>query len=138
MIQKNTICLLILLFFCANYANCQTEETIDSLEMKIKKMDTGIVISTPIFSKNFVKKNNYSTKHKELYLKHQGKTYFIKFCRSQISRKELEKHLRKKPKNKNITLGVTLSTGYLDICDGNYDVQSRMGDYALIHRIVEK
>ena len=57
--------------------------------------DKKVIITAPLVLKNFVKKNAEVTDIKEWYIQRSVQDYFIKFCESEVSRKELEKYLTK-------------------------------------------
>ncbi len=95
-------------------------------------------ISATVIFKKFVLKNGASTKRKEAYIRYSGLDYFVKFCKSKISRKDLEKHISKIDQaSKVATFEVEFHNGLLDICDGNFQQQSRKGAYVIIHRIAK-
>jgi hypothetical protein len=96
------------------------------------------IISVPVVIKNFVKKNGEMTTHKEFYIRRSIQDYYIKFCESKISRDDLENHLATMDNEiKIVTLEVEFLDGYWDICDDDFEQQSRMGAYVIIHRIIE-
>lgn len=96
------------------------------------------IISTPIVTKNFIKKNGKATQKKEFYIERSIQDYFIKFCESQISYKELENHLAKmEGLIKVVTLEVEFRNGNWDICNDDFQQQSRTGEYVIIHRIIK-
>lgn len=65
----------------------------------------------------------------ELYLKFEEKKLFIKFMESDISRSDLEPYI-----GKSGTFIISEKTGLWDTEDPN--VQSRFGDYVVIHEIL--
>ena len=108
---------------------------------KTKDESTGngkYIISAPVIFKQFVKKNGETTDQTEMYIERSIQDYYIKFCESNISREDLENHLSKIDKEiKVATLEVEFLDGYWDICDGNFQQQSRIGQYVIIHRIIK-
>jgi hypothetical protein len=98
---------------------------------------TKQLISAPIVAKSFVKKNGQPTEHQELYIQRSIQDYFIKFCESSITRQELEEYLlTMEDEIKIATLEVEILDGNWDICDENFEQQSRIGEYMIIHRII--
>ena len=95
------------------------------------------IISAPVVTKNFVKKNGEVTERTELYLQRSIQDYFIKFCESNITREVLEDHLSKiDGPIKTVTVEVEFREGAWDQCDEEQAVQSRIGEYAVIYRII--
>ncbi|MFK7799311.1 MAG: hypothetical protein AB8E82_17810 [Aureispira sp.] len=108
---------------------------------KVADISTGdhkYILTAPIVSKNFVKKNGAPSSNKEIYIQRSIQDYYIKFCESKIKREVLEDYLANKTGlMKVVTLEVELKNGYWDICDENFMQQSRMGEYMIIHRIID-
>lgn len=97
------------------------------------------IISAPLVFKNFTRKDGKTTDIGEIYLRRSTKDFFIKFCESKISRNELEDQLSKiDGEIKVLTLEVEFFDGNWDICDENNLQQSRIGEYVIIHRIVNE
>jgi hypothetical protein len=97
------------------------------------------VISAPLISKDFIKKNGDKTKRKEIYIRRSIQDYFIKFCESKVSYEALQKHLPKTEfEIKTVKLEVEFREGNWDVCDEKKGVQSRTGPYVVIHRLIEK
>jgi hypothetical protein len=96
------------------------------------------IISAPIVRKKFVKKNGQTTDWEELYVRRSVQDYFIKFCESDVSREEMESHLAANNSPiKMLKLKVEFRTGEWDNCEEALEVQSRVGDYIIIHSIVK-
>ena len=96
------------------------------------------IVSAPVVTKNFVKKNGEVTDHREYYLQRSIQDYFIKFCESDVSRDTLEEHLAQQDGNiKTVTVEVEFREGAWDQCDNQEMVQSRMGDYVVIYKILK-
>ena len=107
---------------------------------KAKDTSTGMgkyIISAPVITKDFVKKNGEITLQKEIYIQRSIQDYYIKFCESKISREDLKKHLSNLEAINVVTLEVEFIDGYWDICDDNLEQQSRIGEYVIIHRIIK-
>ncbi len=100
------------------------------------------ILTGPLVSKAFVLKNGKKTDKEELYLRASVQDYFIKFCESKVSQKELEKHLKTVTQtdpmgDKIVSLAVDIiNKGEWDNCEGaDMQVQSRIGTYIIIHSI---
>ncbi len=101
--------------------------------------DERKIITAPIVLKSFIKKNGEPADFKEMYVQRSIKDYFIKFCESQVTRKELEDHLAAIGSPiKTVTLEVSFREGEWDVCEENELMQSRIGEYVIVHRIVKK
>ena len=93
------------------------------------------IVYSYLIKKPFIKKNGKPTENKEFYLLYMNKSYFIKFCESQVSRESAE--MLYSTNNKGLTFEVELANGEWDICDNNLEQQSRVGEYILLHNIIE-
>lgn len=126
---------------CLFIWSCSSQKKVIMSKNKTKDISSSegkYIISAPIVIKNFVKKNGELTKHEEFYIRRSIQDYYIKFCESKISREDIENHLATMDKEiKVATLEVEFLDGYWDICDDDFEQQSRMGAYVIIHRIVE-
>ena len=101
--------------------------------------NSTVIISAPIVQKDFFKKNNVKTEHLEYYVERSIQDYFIKFCESGITAKELQEHLDVIGSEiKILTMEVEIREGNWDICHDNTNQQSRIGEYIVIHRVIEK
>lgn len=67
----------------------------------------------------------------ELYLRCSVQDYFIKICESNVTEDELRKHL-----NEGITVEMEIKEGELDKCEGDDEVQSRIGIYVTISKVI--
>ncbi|GAB5555280.1 MAG: hypothetical protein Sapg2KO_48710 [Saprospiraceae bacterium] len=103
---------------------------------KAEKLKSNIqIVNVPIVEKPFIKKNGEPTNRKEFYLQMSIKDYYIKFCESKVKEADLKERLdRQTGSIKTLKLEVEFKTGEWDRC-GEEAVQSRVGDYVLIHRI---
>ena len=96
------------------------------------------VIKAPIVKKNFVNKAGKTTDHVEYYIRQSIQDYYIKFCESNISIKELNEKLENIEGDiKTLQLEVEFREGEWDLCDENHDIQSRIGEYAVILKILK-
>ena len=96
------------------------------------------IITAPIVKKNFVNKAGRTTDHVEYYIQRSIQDYYIKFCESNVSIKELDEKLESTDGEiKALQLEVEFRNGEWDICDGNHEVQSRIGEYAVILKILK-
>ncbi len=120
--------------------SCSSQKTASTPKNIVEDIPIGdgkYIVSAPVIFKSFVKKNGVATKHKEAYVRHSNQDYYIKFCKSKINRNDLENYLSK---NKNIKLArleVEFRKGLWDVCDGNFQQQSRKGAYVVVHSIVK-
>ena len=100
--------------------------------------NTTSLVTAPIVEKAFVKKNGQPTELKEYYIQQSIQDYFIKFCESGITKEDLTNYLSKfDTKIPSATLEIEYREGSWDICNGNQEQQSRIGEYVIIHRIIE-
>ena len=96
------------------------------------------IITAPIIKKNFVNKAGRTTDHVEYYIQQSIQDYFIKFCESNVSIKELNEKLENIEGDiKALQLEVEMREGDWDICDGNHEIQSRIGEYMVVLKILE-
>jgi hypothetical protein len=121
---------------------CGSTQGTSSTMNKTEDLSTGdgkYIISAPIVKKSFVQKNGNETEFSEYYVQRSVQDYFIKFCEGKVTVAELEKHLKKEKGDiKSLTLEIEIKDGLWDSCDENNMVQSRTGEYIVIHRIVEE
>jgi len=96
------------------------------------------IITAPIVKKNFVNKAGRTTDHVEYYIQRSIQDYYIKFCESNVSIKELNEKLESIDGDiKALQLEVEFRNGEWDICDENHEAQSRIGEYAVILKILK-
>ncbi|MGH1386621.1 hypothetical protein [Kordia sp.] len=137
---KFGLCILACII-CLFTWSCLSQKKVIMTTNKTKDISSSegkYIISSPVVIKSFVKKNGEKTSHKEMYLRRSIQDYYIKFCESKISSEDLENHLSTIDKEiKTATLEVEFLDGYWDICDDDFEQQSRMGAYVIIHRIIE-
>ena len=146
--QKYSLCILICIsclftWSCSSpkKANILSPKKVNMSMKKTKDISTGkskYIISAPVVFKRFVKKNGELTKRQDIYIQRSIQDYFIKFCESKISREDLENHLSTMGGEiKTATLEIEFLDGDWDACDDNFEQQSRVGEYVIIHRIVK-
>lgn len=139
MTQTNYLWFLIVVIgfsFTACSQQKKTNMTKPNKEEKSSQNKTKVV-SYPIVTKSFVNKVGESSEFKEYYLQASIQDYFIKFCESNITRKDLEAYLNSQTGLiKTAKLEVEYREGLWDVCDGNINQQSRTGKYVIIHRII--
>ena len=131
-----TIIILIILSSC----NYQKTMTTSNKAPNLQSENNTEIISAPIVYKSFVKKNGEETLEKEMYVQRSIQDYFIKFCESGVTRRQLETYLRDHRKNdlvQTVSLEVSFKKGEWDACDKDQPVQSRVGEYIIIHKIIE-
>ena len=100
--------------------------------------EKSYLITAPIVKKNFVNKAGRTTDHIEYYIQQSIQDYFVKFCESHVSIKELNEKLENIEGDiKVLQLEVEMRDGHWDICDGNHEIQSRIGEYMVILKVLE-
>lgn len=131
------------LIILALMSSCNYQKTMATTNKTpdLKTENDTEIIYAPIVYKSFTKKNGVTTNNQEMYVQRSIQDYFIKFCESNITRLDLENYLREHRKNdliQTVTLEVSFKNGEWDACDEDQQVESRTGDYIIIHRIVEE
>ncbi|MEX1190513.1 MAG: hypothetical protein WEA99_00975 [Brumimicrobium sp.] len=92
-------------------------------------------ITSPVVEKYFYNKIGEKTDHTAFYLQRSTQDYFIKLCKSKVTREELENALNNVDGEiKSLTMRVAFRNGEWDRCDENH-VQSRTGEYVVIYSI---
>ena len=121
--------------------SCSTSKEKTSQQNNVSNKNTAeksYLITAPIVKKNFVNKAGVTTGQIEYYIQQSMQDYFIKFCESNISIKELNEKLENIEGDiKALQLEVEMREGDWDICDGNHEVQSRIGEYMVILKILQ-
>jgi len=123
--------------------SCTTMQKPNTENSKINKTpsateDGKMVVSGQIVSKEMIRKNNKPGGFGELYYRLSVQDYFIKFCESAVSKKELELFVNTDSSFVSVTLEVEIREGNWDICkDDPIEMQSRIGKYIVVHRIVK-
>ena len=118
-------------------ASCSPKAIVPNDSACAEETNTEI-ITVPVVMKKFVKKNSKITDYDEYYLERSIQDYFIKFCESKVTQKELEVALKKvRSPIKTLTLKVEFKEGFWDSCEEGVMVQSRTGGYVIIHQIIE-
>ena len=134
--HRFSVLICIICLFTSSCAN-QKQTTITTNKTKDISTTMGkYILSAPVIVKDFVKKNGEVTRQKEIYIQRSSQDYYIKFCESKVSREDLDNHLSTMEEIKVATLEVEFIDGSWDICDGNLEQQSRIGEYVIIHRII--
>lgn len=100
-----------------------------------------MIVNGLIVEKEFINKAGKSSGFKELYFRLSERDYFIKFCASAVSKEALNAYLETRAqqnpeKGKNIRLKIEILEGAWDICDELIQVQSRIGQYIIIKKII--
>ena len=117
--------------------SCASPKDVNNKTESQKTEGSKQIISAPIIVKDKVLRHGVISDEKELYIQQSIQDYYIKFCESAVSRKELEKYLETKSADIKVTkLEVEIIDGDWDICDDNLNSQSRTGKYMIIHRII--
>ena len=89
-----------------------------------------ITAGCQVVEKAFVNKGGKSADFKELYLRCSVQDYYIKFCESKVSLKKMKKYI-----DKGLTVTYELKEGEWDSCEGDPEMQSRIGTYAIVIKI---
>lgn len=126
------------LFSCSTSHDAQIP--VHEMKPDLSASDSTFIISAPLVEKKFVMKNGKEMDFTEWYIRRSVQDYFIKFCESSITRKDLENALnaRLESMQKILKLEIQYKEGSWDICDDNLMQQSRIGRYVIIHKIVEE
>lgn len=95
---------------------------------------TTSIYHCQLVEKSFINKGGKVTDYKELYLRCSVQDYFIKICESDVTVDDLKPYI-----NKGISVEAeVIDDGYWDHCEANLAaVQSRMGTYMVIKKIIE-
>ena len=121
--------------------SCSSVKNVDAPILKTEdvKLENGhSIISAEIVMHHFESKNGKVSEFKEYYLRRSVQDYFIKFCEGGVTVSDLEKVLNKqKGMTKSLTLEVEFIDGMWDSCDSEHLVQSRTGEYVVIHKVIE-
>jgi hypothetical protein len=83
-----------------------------------------------VVEKTFGNKGGKPSDFKELYLRCSIQDYYIKFCESKVSLKKMQKYI-----DKGLTVTYEIKEGEWDICEGDPEMQSRIGIYAIVIKI---
>ena len=145
--KLTSIIILFMLFLFFSSCKAVEKNEIKPLEpeyVKIMKTsnDGKTIISGQIIKKEFYRKNGKPTGLYEFYFRASVQDYYIKFCESKITKKELEKYLSDDSelaigKGINVEANIVLNW-YWDVCEqDSQEVQSRVGDYIVIHKIIK-
>jgi len=96
------------------------------------------VITCEIVSKPYDGTQADLKSHTEYYLRRSIQDYFIKFCESSIEQSDIEQFLKSKENDliKIITVEVEFKNGLFDECKNNSQIESRIGDYVVLKRIL--
>ncbi len=100
--------------------------------------DNRYILNAIVVKKQRYNKAGKALEQQDYYIRMSVQDYFIKFCESTVHKSTVEKALESKadPFQTIIKLEISYRDGLWDACDDN-EVQSRMGPYVVIHRIME-
>lgn len=113
--------------------SCNSSKEVISVQNKelSKTNSKPNIYNCQLIEKEFINKIGKSGSFKELYLRCSVQDYFIKFCESTVSKKELEPYI-----NNGISVEIEIKDGMWDDCNESLEqVQSRMGTYIVIKSI---
>ncbi len=122
--------LFIIITICTFYACNDSKKAVDNV-YPTKTESKPNIYNCQLIEKEFINKGGKMGDYKELYLSCSVQDYFIKFCESSITKKDLEPYI-----NKGITVQIEIKDGMWDSCNSGLEqVQSRMGTYIIIKAI---
>lgn len=127
MLVKKNIISLTLLFGLIFLSRCNLNDSITEIT-KVK---------CQVIEKKFLDKQGNSTDKsgnhygKDIYIRLDENDYFIKFCESQVKYEEIIKLV-----NKEVFLELRFLEGDWDICFESNQVQSRIGKYVTINKVL--
>ena len=128
---------LLFSFFACNNKNITKKDNTETIE---ETTSETMIITAPLVKKAFVNKGGKTSDFQEWYIRLSSADYFIKFCESKVSKAELEKEIEPQAEEMIISLSleIEIREGEWDICDETEMIQSRVGEYAVIHRIIKE
>ncbi|MEL6254558.1 MAG: hypothetical protein AAFR87_21290 [Bacteroidota bacterium] len=117
-----------------------TESTMGKYQKRAdqKSGENRVIIIAEIVKKTFVNKAGKVTDKKEFYIRRSIQDYFIKFCESEVSSEELREAWEKETGFiKTLRIEVEFKEGNWDDCEKEeVELQSRVGEYAVLHRLI--
>lgn len=126
---------------CGTSKNEQSSTEENQVKKQVnQKTDDGYqIVTAELVKKKFQNKVGSETGQEEWYMRMSVQDYYIKFCESDITSKQLEEALDQQDSLiKSLTLKVDFREGEWDICDINSRAQSRIGRYVVVKEILEK
>lgn len=132
--------LLVYMFLIASA--CKPQQVQTKMEPHKKSTnssaDNRYILNAIIVKKQGYNKAGKALEQQDYYIRMSVQDYFIKFCESNINKATLEKALEPQADafQTIIKLEISYEDGLWDACD-NHEVQSRIGPYVVIHRIME-
>ncbi|MDG1476668.1 MAG: hypothetical protein P8Q14_05955 [Vicingaceae bacterium] len=122
-----------LLFIAVLFFSCKDSSKINKKEGDNIKTINSKTTTCQLIEKEFVNKIGKDNGVKELYLRCSIQDYFIKICESDVTANQLKLYL-----NKGIEVEMEIKDGLYDQCETSLsNVQSRMGTYIIIKKIIE-
>lgn len=98
----------------------------------MNKSNSAPGTSCILVKKTFFSKKGTPLESGDLYLRCSTQDYFIKFCESKVTKEELLPLI-----NQGITVEMEVRNGEWDRCPNDPEyIQSRIGTYAIIHRLL--
>lgn len=103
----------------------------------LKSGESKVIISAEIVKKEFFNKAGKATGRYEYYVRRSIQDYYVKLCESAVTKEDIEEHLKKLEDELMpiLQLEVEFKDGLWDQCSEE-EVQSRAGEYVVIHRII--
>jgi len=111
-------------------ACAETKPVVESDSGRTMQISNTGTTTCQLIEKPFIIKNGVESDIMELYLRCSVQDYFIKLCESDVTAKELREYL-----NEGITVEMEIIDGEWDRCEGDGQVQSRIGTYVTIKSI---
>lgn len=127
-VNMKTFVSLALLVFIA--ISCSMSKEKSNFGEKKPQDPDHFIMSGELVEKEFYKKNGEPAGFTELYFRASIQDYFIKFCESKVTKKELEPYV-----DKVVRIEAEIRNGDWDICaDDPQEMQSRIGSYLIIKK----
>lgn len=125
---------IFLVFFLSVILSCSTSNT--KQLQKHNSMTTHQTLNGQIVKKEFVNKAGKSSGFYEYYLRCSIQDYFIKFCESDITKKDID--ALNLGEFDTITVDAEIINGDWDICPNDpQEMQSRIGNYVVIYDVLK-
>jgi len=137
LVLKSLIIPTLVLVMTSCGATKEPEERLKTEDLQLR--NGRQIVDAPIVEVSMVLKNAKISSHSDYYVRRNIQDYFIKFCDNDgISKKELEQAMTMKDGiSQVLRLEVEFRDGLWDSCDPEEIVQSRTGEYIVIHKILD-
>lgn len=127
--------IVVFIFFLIS---CGTSQSVERKKTMDPQLPNGHqIIDAQIVEISYVLKNAKVSSMTELYVRRNIQDYYIKFCSSEVSKKEMEHEMTMiDGVSAPLKLEVEFRDGLWDSCDPEEITQSRTGPYIVIHKII--